>query len=430
MLPAGRLVISNALLISANSINRGGYMTLKGAGKTNTTILSKPGSILTGNQNYGQSNSIVISTLYQGTTNMLLRAAPDFGVNDVVILLRQDEMATNFDLIFDNSGLTNSNIILTNTVLVGFGNWYRIGSGDVFAQLVRCTAVSGTNITFWPPLYWSWTNTPDLYAYCKYVIGASAFVGIEDLTITNTTERATVIAFIGTYGSWVKNCKLIGFGTPSIMVNDALNCEIRECDFVQPMVNPPGGDVIGLEFNHESGSKSENNAFSGFWLQMLLESSASGNVIAYNWFTNDYFAAGALTAYQEPDIYLNHEAHDMMNLIEGNVMGNIQADNYHGGSSHNTFFRNWFHGMGGAFGIALTNNIRCIDLCRYSYYYNIVGNVVGSLESARPEAVHDAPTNGTFNTSIPAMYRFGFPDLGNNCVACGDVFINWQGASQ
>jgi hypothetical protein len=430
-LPAGRLVISNMLYISANSLNRGGYMTLKGAGSGNTTILNRGSgpAFLTGNQNYGQSNSIVVSTLYQGTSNMIVGVTPDFEVNDVLMLFRQDEAATNFDLVFDNSGLTNSSIISTNGMLVGYGNWYRVGSGDVFSQLVRCTGISGTSISFWPPLYWSWTNTPGLYAYCKRVWGASALVGVESLTITNSSWVQATMKFNGTYGSWLKDCKVLGYGSPVVMFTDSLNCQVQGCDFSLNSANPPGGDVIGLEFNHCSAFKAEENTFSGYWVQMLLESSASGGVIAYNYFTNEYMAASAPAGYLQPDIYLCHEAHVMMNLLEGNILSGVQADNYHGSSSHNTFFRNWVHGTDHAFGYGLTNNIKCIDLCRYSYYYNIVGNVLGSPESARSGAFYQAPNDGTFGTLSPAMYRLGFPDMGNDCTACNDVYLNYQGAN-
>ena len=430
VLPAGRLVLSNILYISADTINRGGFITLSGSTNGATILIVRGnGAILTGNENFGQSNNIVTAGLLQGTTNISLSSGSnlDFALNDVLQISRQDESATNWVLVYDNAGLTNSKIVLTNGTLVGEGAWKRIGSGDVFKQYVLCTGVTNsTNITFWPPLYLSWTNPPGLYTYCEKIRGASAFVGIENLIITNAAMDSTLIKIGGSYGSWVKNCRLLGYGSPVIMCHLSINCEVRDSDFVQPSANPPGGDVTGLEFNASSAFKAENDTFSGYWEQILMENSASGGVIAYNYFTNEYLAAAATTGYQEPDIYINHEAHDMMNLFEGNVLSQIQADNYHGDSSHNTLFRNWIHGMNNAFGIPLISNVKCIDLCRYSYYYNIVGNIIGN--PALSGGYYDAPTNGTFSTASPAMYRLGFPDMGNDCVGCNDVYIDYQGA--
>jgi hypothetical protein len=431
MLPAGKLLISRTLTIGANTLNfQPGNITLRGAGNTNTMLLNNTSgaAILTGNQNYGQSNNIIISTLQQGASTMAITTTPDFTVGDVLLLQRQDEPATNFALVYNNYGLTNSAIV-NGPPLTGQGLWFRTASGDVLAQLVRCTAVSGTNITFWPPLYLTWNNPPGLYAYCRKVWGASASVGIESLAITNTAVNGNTVDFIGTYGSWIKGCRLLGYGGAFLWLNVALNCEVRDCDFSFNNSNPPPGDIEAVQIFQSSACKVENNTFSGYWEQLLMENSASGNVIAYNYFTNGFFGGVASTHYIEADIYANHEAFDAMNLFEGNIMGQFQADNYHGGSGYNTLFRNWIHGMDCPYGIPLTNNIKCIDLNRYSYYFNIVGNVIGSPAVASvPGSVYVAPTNGTFNTPINAMYRLGFPDMGNNSVTVNDVFILYQGA--
>jgi len=434
MLPAGNLVISNTLAIAANTLHfRPGLITLRGAGNSNTMLLNKTGGpvVLTGNQNYGQSNSILISTLFQGATNLTITSTPDFQVGDVLLLQRQDEDATNFALVFNNEGLTNSGITNVSGNLFGRGLWSRNGSGDVFAQLVTCAAINGSTITFWPPLYLDWTNSNPrgLCAYCRKVWGASAGVGIESLAITNTAVNSTTVSFIGSYGSWVQGCKMYGYGSPFIMLHEALNCEVRDSDFCLNITNPPGGDCDALQLNESSSCKVENNTFSGYWEQLMMEGSASGNVIAYNYFTNEYFALAASTHYEEPDIYANHEAFDAANLFEGNIMAQFQADNYHGGCGYNTLFRNWIHGMDSPYGIPLTNNIKCIDLDRYSYFWNVVGNVVGSPAVASvPGSVYTAPTNGSFGIAINAMYRIGYPDMGNDIWNDSDVYINYQGA--
>jgi hypothetical protein len=117
----------------------------------------------------------------------------------------------------------------------------------------------------------------------------------------------------------------------------------------------------------------------------------------------------------------------MMNLYEGNVLAQFQADSYHGGIVYCTMFRNWVHGMNHPFGFDFTNNIQCIDIDRFGYDWNLVGNVVGSTAVAVPSAVSVAPTNANLGTT--AMYRFGYPDMGNNYYNDSDVYIYYNGVS-
>jgi hypothetical protein len=432
MLPAGTLVLSNSLNIAANTLRlRPGNITLRGAGNTNTLIICRTGGgvIGTGNENYGRSNNIMVSTMLQGASNLTVTGTPDFLVGDLLLLRRQDETATNFVLVFNNNGLTNSDIVYTNGALSGLGNWGRIGSGDVFAQLVTCTGVRGGSIAFWPPLYLSWTNPPGLYAYCEKVWGASAGVGIESLAITNASgNNNSMVNFSGCSDSWLSGCKLSGYGSPVVMLNECANCEVRDSDF-NLASNRTSGDIFALELNGSCACKVENNTFSGYANQLILESSASGNVISYNYFTNEWWYPAATTSYLEPDIMLCHEAFDAMNLLEGNILSGLQADNYHGGSGYNTLYRNWVHGMDCPYGVPLTNNVKCVDLDRYSYYCNVVGNVIGSAFVASvPGSVYEAPTNG-FNTGMNAMYRLGFPDMGNDYSQVNDALIFYQGAA-
>jgi hypothetical protein len=433
VLPAGRLNLTSAITMGYDTLNfQPGNVTLRGAG-TNTVLLNNTGNsaIFVGNQNYGASNNIDITTMTQWATSFTLTSAGaiDFTTGNVLLVQRQDEQnTTNITLIWNNNYVTNTAIISSNSYYYGTGLWQKIGSADVFAQLVTVTSVSGTTVNFTPPIYLGWNNPAGLYAYCHKVWGAAYGVGVENMVITNTAGNATTINFTGASASWVKGVKGIGYGGPFLMLNNTLNCEVRDSDFLQPMSSPPGGDLSAIVETQSSANKIENNTFSGFWEQLFMEGSASGNVISYNFFTNEFFAAGATSYYQEPDIYANHEAFDMMNLFEGNIMSGIQFDDYHGGSGYNTLFRNWIHGMDNAFGIPLTNNVKCIDMCRFSYSNNIVGNVLGSPSvAAVPNSAYLAPTNADANVHYNYMYRLGYPDMGTDFHNDTDVNINYGG---
>jgi hypothetical protein len=101
----------------------------------------------------------------------------------------------------------------------------------------------------------------------------------------------------------------------------------------------------------------------------------------------------------------NHGPHDMMNLWEGNVGELFGSDGYFGGSSHGTVYRNYFTGYNPIFG-STDDPIR---LNRLSYYYNIVGNVLGSVS----ENALKYQENADNCAGGPAIYRLGYPNIGN-----------------
>ena len=96
----------------------------------------------------------------------------------------------------------------------------------------------------------------------------------------------------------------------------------------------------------------------------------------------------------------------MMNLWEGNIGEMFGSDGYFGGSSHGTVARNYFTGHNPISG-ARGNPVR---LNRLSYYYNLVGNVLGSTP-APPTAYQEVGSN--CGGVCKGIYRLGYPDIGN-----------------
>jgi hypothetical protein len=102
----------------------------------------------------------------------------------------------------------------------------------------------------------------------------------------------------------------------------------------------------------------------------------------------------------------------MMSLWEGNIGEQFQNDGYHGSCSHQTLFRNNFHGK---HPINILNR-KMIDLGRASYYHNVVGNILGdsSWNSSAYEMV------GEQGYDYPVIYRLGYPNMGNNGLTTDD----------
>jgi hypothetical protein len=117
--------------------------------------------------------------------------------------------------------------------------------------------------------------------------------------------------------------------------------------------------------------------------------------------------------YQMQDFNGNHGPHGMMCLFEGNVgSGGLQQDGYHGSVSHVTYFRNHFTGK--HVEAHRTGNIKLIDLGRFSYYHNVVGNVLGTPEWPRDTTGRYEMTGKPAYTEQAVIYRLGYPNMGNN----------------
>ncbi len=204
-----------------------------------------------------------------------------------------------------------------------------------------------------------------------------------------------------------------GRGNDHIWLHGGLRCEIRDC-YIHDTYSTTDGYGIVTQSGYGgprggcTGTLIENNIFSGLWGATVLETEV-GSVIGYNFARNMRYPGWP--DYQMYGFNGNHGPHGMMCLFEGNVAGGgVIQDGYHGSVSHITYFRNYFSGK--HVEARRTGNIKLIDLCRFSYYHNVVGNVLGADEW---------PENGVYEmtgkpgyVSQPCVYRLGYPNMGNN----------------
>lgn len=257
-------------------------------------------------------------------------------------------------------------------------------------QMVEITNVSGTTITFSPPLYRDYTLTPQA---TPWTAGAQ-YSGLENLqTYANNTGYTTTVLMNATAYCWVKgvhNNFADGDHTRSM---HSFRGEIRDSYFSNAWSHQPGStDADVFLANYTSGFLIENNILERLHSSIILNWGTSGNVIAYNYSYGNY--SDTATYLAATDIAM-HGAHPSFNLFEGNIGTNFTADSTWGSSSHNTLFRNWWKGTtkiatpyngrgtidwAGA-GWAV-QHVRGIELCFAQRYFNMVGNAVGSSETA------------------------------------------------
>src|SRR5262249_27264161 len=154
----------------------------------------------------------------------------------------------------------------------------------------------------------------------------------------------------------------------------------------------------------------ENNVVYHLNAGLMLDSAGPGNVIAYNFsdqmFGNNYPDASWIYA----DLVANHCAHPFMNLYEGNQGTQISADNIHGSSSHQTFFRNHVDRQHSNF--THSGNLGDVVFAANNRYMNVVGNILGRPgDDAIAGAVYEQTSGNCLDTV--AVFKFGYP---SNCA--------------
>jgi hypothetical protein len=287
---------------------------------------------------------------------------------------------------------------------------------DHTGQFVMVTGVSGNTLQLEDPLVWDFNVNPRLK---PETLRGMRWSGIEDLTITaDSSFGGEFIQLWKTYATWIKNVETAwGNGNSHIQLHSCLRSDVRDCYIHDTFSTSDGygiltvagwsGDRAGC-----TGLLIENNIFSGLRDGMILETEV-GSVIAYNYFRDSTFSGWP--NYQIADINANHGGHVMMNLFEGNVAVGFISDGYHGSSSHYTLFRNWISGQ--HVDSWRTGNVKLVDLCRFSRYSNVVGNVLGFSGWPRATTGRYEMTGIPGYTAQTCVYRLGYPNVGNNAYS-------------
>lgn len=282
----------------------------------------------------------------------------------------------------------------------------------VMQQMVKVKSVDGNNVTIAPPL--AWTFSPSMAPEATRMIYTLRRVGIEDLTIENSTGTGGHFFFFDTAEEcWFKNVETRKVTATHIFLYQCLRCEIRD-SYVHDSFKFTVNAGYGIEVRKSTGVLIENNILYNLYSPLMLNSGSVGCVVGYNYIH--------LTHNNDPTFMIyaisgGHGAHPMMNLYEGNVASRFQSDYYWGSSSHQTLFRNYFHGTEAG---AIANR-SCVAFDGLSRSNNVIGNVLGS---APYRWVFEQTTNAYSHTDN-IIYRLGYPNMGNNRFAPLDPMPFW-----
>lgn len=380
-LPAGTYRLTSTLKMRNHVVLRGAAM-----GET-MLVMDFPGTGIAFNWPYWYWQQTNVSgSLTRGATSMTLAGiAPDLRPGMKVMLEQQND----------------PNLVDANGIEGGPGD-YSMG------QLVQVSSVSGKDIAFTPAVYWNYKaelapriRFPVQYGQSENLITDA---GLESLTISNKFGNADAnISMLGATRCWVKGVRTMNAAISHLRLEFSFRCEFTEMLFEG--VSPPysSGRLYGIQIGSgppamkTTACRFENNIFTQT-RGPILGYGAAGNVFAYNLLTNLFDdTAGVMKM-----AISVHSAHPMMNLFEGNVCTRFNADFFHGSSSHQTLFRNWFYGREPQHRAGMVS----VELDMKNRYYNVIGNVLGY-----PGIGQDVTS--IFEEAVPAPSRY-------------DIYRVWQ----
>ena len=367
-LPASTYLISNTLYM--NNAN----VSIRGDGPA-ATIIEYNGAaggvdIITANPYNAWSSRVpVASTFIQGSKTITLTSARGIKTGDIVVMSQLNPSYAN------NQGDAGEPITWAGAPGPN-------GSGNdvtrCMTQVDRVTAINANVLTLERPLYLTFAaaNSPAIN-FMTPTYG----IGIEDLQLYNNSKgvKGGYNIEMGTLAeSWVENVASVNATGAEcdyhILLENAYACEVRECYFKGGGVNASGEDYGVYLINNCSDILVEDNIFVGMRHSLVIAAGGSGSVFGYNYSTGNIESDSGKGWCAEDAI--THGAEPYMTLFEGNIVGQITFDDYHGGNSYNTAYRCNPLAFSTATGSGAANR-EAVDLQNSTYSANIVGCVLG-----------------------------------------------------
>ncbi len=365
----------------------------------------------------------------QGATSITIASVGAHGIDngDYIILDRQNEQT-------DNSGVMNCETTGGAPFVCsqeGGSNNGRLLGGIDASQEQTVQVVAGCATTCNGAGPYTLTITPGLYnnnwgsagPVGGWFVNSSQYVGIENLTLDNANASARAnIGVANCANCWVKNIRSIYGNRTHIWLQQVYRMEVRDSYFFG--TKNSGNQSYGVEDDSADDSLFENNIFQQI-VAPFIGDSGEGSVFGYNYaIDNVYGPSGWLES-----TVSSHDAGNNFKLFEGNILSNILADQDHGSSNLNTYFRNWIDGLGwntctysgGAcinannYANHPSNQTVAIETDSYQRADNYIGNVLGTPGyHSLYEAYPDGPGTGGSDSKYTSaqcnvmIYMFGW----------------------
>jgi PKD repeat protein len=341
--------------------------TWRGSNAANTVaaIVSGPGLTIGPTLNPTGKSYNVTSTPFKGTNQLTLNPATNLVVGEMYRISTLNGTDTN-RLIISPAGVQRTRF-----------------------QPILVTAISGSNVTFTPPLVDDFTNTPFLLQTLPTGL-AKTNIGIENLSITFTNAgegnsgavEMMHLSCLADY--WVEGCRFLFANNYNLHPDWNVHGDIRSNIFAHSL-DPAGTSHSGVLIESSAGLLFENNLIDDFQFGVQWWGGGNGgNVLFGNVLTN--ITANAI---------FDHSSHNQKNLYEQNVMaGNLTlSDGYYGSHEFSTVNGNRIYGT--------------IATKRWSRFQSFTGNILGTYWF---DFNYDRFDNAL---STYSLFELGNPNIGN-----------------
>jgi hypothetical protein len=270
--------------------------------------------------------------------------------------------------------------------------WSTGGYRGVRTFMALITGVSpNASITIEPGLPWDGANHGVTVSHGS-TSGFVEKVGFENLSFTfDTTNKPTkAIDFNRSIECWVYNVTAPNWNRTSsngqvVNINRSFRTEIRKCKGVCAAGASSDGFV---QVTHTSNHLIEDNIFDGYDVGIYDWISVHNGVYSYNL----HVAGGSVL----DKLWIQHQAHPSLMLVEGNIGQATQSDGYYGSASNNTMHRNWIYGFAA--------------LKRFVRMHAFIGNVFGRDGVKSSQLVYGQPNVGNgFSTGTAQFTSNNLP---------------------
>ena len=244
-----------------------------------------------------------------------------------------------------------------------FASWFPSTDQLPFESGVKVTGVSGTTVTFWPPINADYISSLNPTSHFRTFPKQLVLSGLENCIVTNTTGffNCNIVDVKGFDECWVKNCFLYGIGqacnpNAGIEFYVGFGGEVRHCKIHNSAAF--GSSQYAIATFQCSKMWVEDNSFD-FLPNIWPLQATSDSAFTYNYFTNEVYQSTNFLS----QLVFSHGAHNCYNLFEGNwIPTHFNDSTTNGNFSHSrncTYFREMLPGWDG-FGDK-SQNAHCIS---------------------------------------------------------------------
>jgi hypothetical protein len=292
-------------------------------------------------------------------------------------------------------------------------------------QIAEVESASGSSVTLTTPLHIDFptTHSAELSRYGETaLVSATRASGIEELAVEGGAGGdggGNIHFFVCAY-CWVKGVESAHSLGTSVNLDGCFRCEVRD-SYIHTSDNPnPGGDgyLLGLNLGSADNLIENNVVWNGNKV-IVMRATGGGNVVAYNYLDDGYGAAYPTVV--EVGLNASHMTTPHMELFEGNQSFNFDGDSVWGNSIYITVFRNHFTAQRRSappLSLADEINRRAVGLAPGHWWYNFVGNVLGTeaqtLLPGQKQFLYEY-TGDDDGTLVP-MWKLGYGGAGQDAM--------------